>query len=1084
VAEHRCRKRHARPYVAFWLLGIIAPLAGAGDDADLHQLAGGEVQEFALTLLDRQAIDVDLEQLGGTVALDWSDPSNRENPFRFTQDGLHGHIRALLAGEAGTWRVRVAPRAARPVEYRLHVGAPRAATAEDALRAAAGESLARAEKSRLAFRANGGKTLAPGDQARVSNVQTDASEIERGYQNAIAAWSALTDPCATRTARNGYAHFQIALGQYAEAFATARAALDEPCEDDIAKAHSLRVLQSAAEWLGDLDTTIETGEQALPLYRQSGDRLFQGLILGNLSSAYVEEGATAKGLNAALDALDIARAIGDREGIVFDEETVGAIHLRRGEYQLALDALNRTFEELKTYPYPDGEGMAADDLGHVYGALGDGRSALESFRRSEQSARAHNNPSILADALNDEGSLHLSGRRFAAALRVFKQAVALTTQQQMARKHARAERGLGAAEIGLGQHASGEKHLREARDLARTLHDSLTEIEAEISIGDVLAARHVQSNAEAAYERARELAHATLFAAQQAVAAARLAEMKLAAGDAAAARPLAEESLSIIDSQRTDVNAPGLKSAFFQSTRGYYDLWIRVLMALHAKTHDVKYVETALEAAENSRARALTDLLSERAISVRGAVPDDLIGRRNDAEDALHAAAYHRSRLPENAPPQTREASVAAIEDARHRLDQVEGEVRAANRRFSELTRPTPLSITEIQGSLLDADTLLVEFWLGERESYLWQVSAQHVESRRLPRRVHLETLAADLRRQLSSAQGAVPGESIEQLVTRERVRAEEIQRLAARMARELLTAAYGRSEKPNLVIVADGALRGIPFEILPVSTGAALETRHTVSYLPSAAALRWLRSRRFELSSERSAAVIADPVFERGDPRVRASARYALAPSLGGALADTGAQALRRLPFSREEARMIAAQFPRDRRWLALDFDADRSAVMDAAWERYEIAHFATHALIDTRNPELSGIVLSLYDRDGAPTDGYLRITDIYNLHMPSELVVLSACDSAADSAALGNDVFTLADAFFFAGAPRLLASLWAVNDEASAAFMTHFYRALMRPKATPATALKAAKQRLSLDPRWHSAAYWSAFVLQGDWR
>jgi CHAT domain-containing protein/tetratricopeptide (TPR) repeat protein len=1066
-------------------MAIIAPLGGASDEAEIHHLAGGEVQEFSLDLADHQAIDIDLEQLGGTVALDWSDPSNRANPFRFTQDGLHGHIRArIVAEQAGAWRIRIATRATQPVEYRLRVGVARAATAEDSARAAAGDSLARAEQSRLAFRANGGKTLASGDQARVRNVQIDASEIERDYRDAIAAWGALKDSCETRAARNGYAHFQIALGQYAEAFATARAALDEPCEDDVAKAHSLRVLQSAAEWLGDLDTTIETGERALPIYLQSGDRLFQGLILGNLSSAYVEEGATAKGLDAALEALGIARAIGDREGIVFDEETVGAIHLRRGEYQLALDALNHTLEELQTYPYPDGEAMAADDLGHVYGALGDMRSALRNFRRSEQSARTHNNPSILADALNDEGSLDLSRRRFAAALRVFKQAIALTTEQHMARKRARAERGLGAAETGLGRHDSAEKHLREARDLARALHDSLTEIEAEISIGDVLAARHMGSDAEAAYQRARELAHATLFATQQAVAAARVGELKLAAGDAAAARPPAEEALAIIESQRTDVNAPGLQSAFYQSTRSYYDLWIRVLMALHAQTNDGKYVETALEAAENSRARALTDLLSERAITVRGAVPDDLVRTRNEAEDTLHAAAYHRSRLPDDASPEARSASDAAIEAARHRLDQIEGEVRAANRRFGELTRPTPLSIAEIQSSLLDPDTLLVEFWLGERESYVWQVSSQHVESHRLPSRATLETLATELRGRLSFTHVPLPGESIEQLTERERARTDDARRIAARIARRLLTADYGRSGKSTLVVVADGALRGIPFEILPVSAGATLQSRHTVSYLPSVAALRWLRSHRFKLSAERSAAVIADPVFERGDPRLRAIPLGTPDPSLSGALADTGTHALKRLPYSREEAREIAAEFPLERRWLALDFNADRSAIMDAAWERYEIAHFATHALIDTRNPELSGIVLSLYDRDGAPTDGYLRITDIYNLHIPAELVVLSTCDSAADSAALGNDVFTLADAFYYAGAPRLLASLWAVNDEASATFMTHFYRALVRPNATPASALKAAKQRLSQDPRWHSPAYWSAFVLEGDWQ
>ena len=106
------------------------------------------------------------------------------------------------------------------------MSAPRATTSDDAAREVAAESLARAEKSRLAFRANGGKTLAAGDQARVRNVQTNAIVIERDYQDAISGWSALHEPCETRNARNGLAHFQIAMGRYSEALGTARAALD------------------------------------------------------------------------------------------------------------------------------------------------------------------------------------------------------------------------------------------------------------------------------------------------------------------------------------------------------------------------------------------------------------------------------------------------------------------------------------------------------------------------------------------------------------------------------------------------------------------------------------------------------------------------------------------------------------------------------------------------------------------------------------------------------------------------------------------------------------------------------------------
>jgi CHAT domain-containing protein len=157
---------------------------------------------------------------------------------------------------------------------------------------------------------------------------------------------------------------------------------------------------------------------------------------------------------------------------------------------------------------------------------------------------------------------------------------------------------------------------------------------------------------------------------------------------------------------------------------------------------------------------------------------------------------------------------------------------------------------------------------------------------------------------------------------------------------------------------------------------------------------------------------------------------------------------------------------------------------VMNTSWEPYGVVHFATHTLIDQRSPELSGIVLSLYNEQGEPIDGFLRVTDIYNLTMPAQLVVLSTCDSAADVSGAGNDSYTLANAFFYAGTPRILASLWTVDDRAAAAFMSHFYRALLVRRASPGVALRLAKQAMSQDPRWHAPYYWSGFVLEGDWR
>ena len=141
---------------------------------------------------------------------------------------------------------------------------------------------------------------------------------------------------------------------------------------------------------------------------------------------------------------------------------------------------------------------------------------------------------------------------------------------------------------------------------------------------------------------------------------------------------------------------------------------------------------------------------------------------------------------------------------------------------------------------------------------------------------------------------------------------------------------------------------------------------------------------------------------------------------------------------------------------------------------------HFATHAVVDRERPELSGIVLAA---NGTEDDGILRMNDIYNLDMPADLVVLSGCETAAGRTLDSEGVFSLSRAFFYAGARRVVASLWPVEDRATAAFMGAFYRGMLVEHMPAVAALRFAQQRLVRDNRWAAPYYWAGFVVQGDW-
>jgi CHAT domain-containing protein len=281
----------------------------------------------------------------------------------------------------------------------------------------------------------------------------------------------------------------------------------------------------------------------------------------------------------------------------------------------------------------------------------------------------------------------------------------------------------------------------------------------------------------------------------------------------------------------------------------------------------------------------------------------------------------------------------------------------------------------------------------------------------------------------------------------------------------------------------------------------------YEVVNLPSATALAMIRRETpADRAGMKTLAMLADPVFEANDPRLvtqrkksssiggaRARARSAddssdssaISPELATSTKDfklfTG---FSRLPFSREEAEAIAKFVPKSSLLKATGFQANRATATGSELSRYRIIHFATHGLLNSEHPLLSGLVFSLIDENGKPQDGFLRMHEIYNLQLPAELVVLSACQTALGEEIKGEGLVGLARGFMHAGAQRVVASLWQVDDQATAQLMGHFYRGMLKENLRPAAALRAAQIEMSRNPRWSSPYYWAGFVMQGEWR
>jgi CHAT domain-containing protein len=295
-----------------------------------------------------------------------------------------------------------------------------------------------------------------------------------------------------------------------------------------------------------------------------------------------------------------------------------------------------------------------------------------------------------------------------------------------------------------------------------------------------------------------------------------------------------------------------------------------------------------------------------------------------------------------------------------------------------------------------------------------------------------------------------------------------------------------------RLVVVADGVLQYVPFAALPSPAGDVtrpLIVDHEIVNLPSASVLAVLREEFGNRKpASKSVAVLADPVFSADDERLAQAVRIGAVSSpfvdAQRSAAESGVDGLVRLRFSRQEADEIARLAGDKRNLKAVDFAANRSTATDARLGDYQIIHFATHGLINNQHPDLSGVVLSLVDEQGRAQNGFLRLYDIYNLKLNADLVVLSACQTALGKEIKGEGLVGLTRGFMYAGAPRVVATLWRIDDRATADMMRRFYEAMLKDNLRPAAALRAAQLSMLRDPRWHSPHFWAPFTIQGEWR
>ncbi len=827
----------------------------------------------------------------------------------------------------------------------------------------------------------------------------------------------------------------------------------------------------------DRGLAIATLEATLDLLDSQADAWQVATVLHRLGVTHYDDGELRRAVELYQRALPLRQQVGHARGEALTRNGLGLAYKMLGDIPQALENYRLALELFRELGRSREEAGALHNLGKSYLMTGMFQEALDSLERALEIRERLGNQGDLASTLNAIGQAHFKAGDPQRALATQLRALALSREAGNRGFEALALCGTALAYQELGRFDDALELFEQALGSYRELDDRNNQAIALHNIGWVLDALEKDRRAAENYRQALALFEATGQRSGLILTLHSMALVERQLGELEAARGHLERALAEVERVRTRPQSHTLRYSYFATKQGYYETYVDLLMELHRRRPDAGHAAEALTASERARARSQLDALTESDADLRRGASPELLERDRALEAEIASLESQRQQLIEDGAGQPR---LDAIERRLRSLflehDRVQAEIRVASPQYAALTQPQPLAAADIQRRVVDRDTILLEYDLGEERSYLWAVTPGEVRSFELPPRETIERTATRAYKLLSSSHQ-----------TASRVQTELT---LDKLGRLVLEPVAGMLAGKRLLIVADGALQYIPFGALPATPAAESPARttlgesHEIVSMPSASTLAVLRG---QIAGRRrpagTVAVFADPVFELDDPRFREDASDPSSSTVRGR-ATPEPRRYDRLIYSRREADDILALAPAGSVFEAIGFAADRDAVLSGQLADYRFLHFATHGELNTEYPELSRLVLSQLDPQGKKREGFVFAHEIYNLELAADLVVLSACETALGAEIRGEGLLGLTQGFMYAGAASVLVSLWNVDDQATAELMARFYRQLLVEELRPAAALRAAQITIRREKKWQAPYFWAGFVLQGEWR
>ncbi|MEH2045436.1 CHAT domain-containing protein [Nostoc sp.] len=913
----------------------------------------------------------------------------------------------------------------------------------------------------------------------------------------------------------------------------------------------LRQIATSYYVLGDAKQQIVYLKQAQTIAHELGRTQDEAQLISGIGETYYFLGEIQKANDNFTQALKLQREIKDFQGEAKTLVNIASIYKKSGEFQQALDQLNQALEISKQKQNSLLEGEIIFEMSYVYTDLGayelgiqkskevlailqksnpslvttalysigvayiqscfsqkkpeDCHQALDYFKQPLISAHKQGSVSQEALILRTAAKAYELLKDYPQAITNAKQALELSRKYSLKEGENNALAFLSTAYEGAGDYQNALDASKQSLSLSQQLGDVSSQATVYKIRGKIYISMKQPQQAIEAYNQELKLGQQIGQISHQTHPLYKIAIIERDRGNLNQAKTHIEAAINIVENTRNKVNSDDLRSSYFATVQDYYKFYIDLLMQLHKKDPSKGYNALALHISERSRARVLVELLKESNVNLRKNVDPQLLAEERrlnfklNAKDKFLSDLFSRKEPPTELITKTKQEITNIIQESQS----ISEKIRATNPERAELIDPKDvLELSGIQQQL-DQDTVMLQYSLGEERSYLWVVTPNSLQSYELPGQEKIAKAANKFNSLLKQKliDRGTPEDNAPTFANTDKA--------ADALSQIILAPVAGKLGNKRLVIVADGILHQVPFAALneprksPASAGyQPLVVNHEIVNLPSISSLATHRKKlKGRKIAPKTLAVLANPVFGVDDARLKNDKPSTVENNLDRSALETSLRNINRdkldpLPGTKDEGEAILRLVNSPGEKLsAFDFDANYNFATSKQLSQYRLLLFATHGIFDPVNPALSGIVLSLVDKQGKPqTRGFLRLNDIFNLDLPAELIVLSACESGLGDDVQGEGLVGLTRGFMYAGAARVTVSLWNVNDQSTKELMIAFYKQILAQNKSPAAALNVAQRQMwqgkdfqgkdLKNPEWKHPRYWAAFTLQGEWR